>query len=347
MPNIVTIAREAGASIATVSRVLRQRGEPKTDIQRRILEVVARLGHPSSKDSGPTQIPGRTHQILYMSFQNVLSIECQNMSLPMIMEGMNSVLTPKGFNLLYASIDLNNTPPPSLLRKEVDGVIFHGRLNREFYNRYLADGLPIVGISHYDPSYDCGWVTLDYGVEAYQIVSYLAGLGHRRIAYFTSEKDYVFEQLKGYRDAMELLGLPIDPSWEILFQRPTVNGILPVEYEIQDYSALLEPVFKGENRPTAIFCMDNFRLKCVEASLKKLGLDVPSDVSLAGTSNSSVAISPFYQGDIACTFDDSFSTNAEAAQLMMRILSGEEKRNVKILMRPVFKEGGTVAPPRE
>ncbi|MBO4620747.1 MAG: LacI family DNA-binding transcriptional regulator [Victivallales bacterium] len=339
MPSIETIAKESGASIATVSRVLRQKGEAKTDIQRRILKVAERLGRPGEQS-------GRHRQILFISFQNVLSTESQQITLPVIMEGMNSVLHPAGYSLLYSSIDLNNTPPPALLRREVDGVIFHGKLDRDFYNRYLAD-LPLVGLSHYDPSYECNWVTLDRGVEGYQIVSHLVGKGHRRIAFFTPECDYTEDQLIGYRKAMAHFGLEIDPSWEILYQRPTVNGILPLEYELQDYSALLAPVFRSKNPPTAIFCMDNFRVKCVEMSLEKLGLKVPRDVSLVGTSNSSQKDIAFYQGDIACSFDDSFSMNAEAAKLLLRVISAEENRIVKIMVRPTFKGGVTVAPPRK
>ena len=339
MPSIETIAKESGASIATVSRVLRQQGEAKTDIQRRILKVAERLGRPGEQS-------GRHRQILYMSFQNVLSTESQQMTLPVIMEGMNSVFHPQGYSLLYSSIDLANTPPPALLRREVDGVIFHGKLNRDFYNSYLAD-LPLVGISHYDPSYECNWVTLDREVEGYQLIAHLVEKGHRKIAYFTPECDYMGEQFTGYRRAMEHFGLPIDPSWEILHQRPAVNGILPPEYELQDYSALLKPVFQGPNPPTAIFCMDNFRVQCVEMSLQKLGLKVPFDVSLVGTSNSSQMGTAFYNGNITCSYDDSFSTNAEAAKLLLRIISTEEKRIVKIMVRPTLKEGATVAPPRK
>ena len=346
MANISLIADKAGVSMATVSRTLRNPGSLKTPNQRRIIEVAKNLGYDF--EFRETDSAKLTRQIVFLSFSNTLSpdtLHSYDTYMP-IVKGISGVIDKVGYNLLVANVDIDNTPPPCLLRGNIDGIIFHGRVPEDFYNNYIRK-FPHVGIQHYNPRYECNWVKNDNENIAFQAVRHLYELGHRRIGFVT---DYIeglqhIERYQGYRKALELFGIQPDISWSALWQRQRKNGILPMENTIPDYTQRITELMNYTTPPTALICCDTVKSQATMNALQYLGLSVPADVSIITTCNDFA----IQQDDFIWTaVNDRFhDVCAQAARLLLDIIDGKMVDNVTILVRPKLHEGATTAPPGE
>lgn len=339
MINLSQIAEAAGVSMATVSRVLRDPKRQRTSGQRRVIEAATRLGYHF--DAFPAA--GATRQILFLSFSNVLSPEAffSHGTYMNVVNGINRVISEQGYSLLVSDVGLDDVPPPSLLRGEVDGVIFHGRMSRAFYEKYVS-ALPFVGVQYFDPEYDCSWVKIDNANIAYQAVRHLAENGHRKICFVSDESEcfHTMERRRGFAEAITHFGLEARPEWEICWQRPLVNGILPNSSSNEGFPERLIPIFKAPNRPTAIVGTDIYRALLAAATLREIGLEVPKDISVIGSRDS------FFQNptlmkptSLIDRFDD---VCTEAARLLLDTIENRRSENVTILLRPKFIAGDTV-----
>ena len=272
-------------------------------------------------------------QILFLSMETELSDGCAHGTFVPIFDGLSALLDERGFNLLYSSVGVEHKPPASLVNKDVCGVIFHGTMPVSFWEKYIRP-LPSVGLQQDTPEIDCNWVKTDRFVHSYKAVKHLYSLGHTRIGFFTNERDERITQdlYEGYRRSMAMLGLPIDDEWVISWQRPRVNGILPMEDYYVDYGEPLLKAFRSpEHAPTALICGDNFRALSVEHTLNQIGLRMPMDVSLVGAFN----YKDTFSGRFTALDNRLPELCHEAITLLLEEIDGTSRINNKcILIRP-------------
>ena len=160
-------------------------------------------------------------------------------------------------------------------------------------------------------------------------------LGHRRIAFLGghfASSDRSLARYEGYRDAMTGKGLPVWPPEEV------------------DFSAH-EPAFDGAlrrllgrlNAPTALLCSNDLLALQTVAAARRMGLDVPGDVSVVGFDGMPVArlVSP----TLATVSQPARSMGKAAADLLFDMIEGAPPR--RVVMDTEFLDGGTLASPRE
>ena len=336
MVSVSQIAQAADVSIATASRVLRNPDNVRTAGQKRVLAAASRLGYNLSG-----LMPGRsTRQILFLAFENVLSASSFfSTACNLVVDGVNRVIAPKGYNLLVSAVGLDEMPPPSLLRKEVDGVIFHGKVSREFREKYFQ-GIPVVGVQYVDLDIDCSCVKIDNRVITALAVRHLAAHGHRKIVFLSDESDslHTKERLAGFREAMCDCGLQLQPDWECCWQRELVNGLLPPFSAADGFAERLIPLFSGKDRPTALIGADFYRALIGAQILQdKLQLQVPRDISIIGSSSQAPMLANVSW--INDRFDDVCS---EAAKLLLEVIDHGQNVVKTVALRPFLNHGETV-----
>jgi DNA-binding LacI/PurR family transcriptional regulator len=136
---------------------------------------------------------------------------------------------------------------------------------------------PFVLVDHYNPEIECDHVVTDNIDGAEQMVNYLAEKGHRRIVYITDERKYTSldDRQTGFIKAMLSHKLPISNS-----------SVLSVDVRNLDaIEHLVRSIIERPDRPTAIFVGNDLLAFDVYGALKKMGLRVPDDISLAGYDN--------------------------------------------------------------
>ena len=292
----------------------------------------------------------KKHQILFLSLSSAMSeftFRAGGTFEP-IFAGLNGVLQKQGFNLLLTQVGIDWVPPACLLEGGISGIIFHGPVDQEFWQKYIRP-YPNVGIQYPAVEIDSDFVAIDNYAFSKLSLNHLAERGHRRIAFLSDEIENQLskERFLGYLRGMQELGLPADEDLHLVWQRPYENGILPNHFSLPDYLPYLRQVFGSADPPTAIVCIDDFRAKCASIALQKMGLRLPDDVSLTGSYNSFSWRFDSYSG--ICAMLDEICR--EAATLLLEQINDPVRRCGKtIRISPQFTPGDSVrdlnAPPK-
>src|SRR5512138_3327220 len=206
---IQDVAKAAGVSVSTVSRVLNGKVDVASETQGRILSVIDDLGFTTNLAARSM----RSHK------KNLVGLIMPDIAYPFaieVMKGVNRAIAESEFDLLvYTTGDVRKSGRASHEQKYVslltnsisDGVIIVAPVAGEF-----NIDAPIISIDPLasNPNYPSVHATNYQG--ALDAMQYLIGLGHRRIGHISgrSELESSNRRLMGYRDALEAAGIPIE-----------------------------------------------------------------------------------------------------------------------------------------
>ncbi len=267
-PTIRDVARRAGVSPSTVSRVLNDRPGISEETRARVLAAARELGYIPDM-AGRTLASGRTlnlgfllhprHSLGPHSFYGE------------VLTGVDREARRHGYHVLFAAE--GDLKVPQMVREgRVDGLILAGcDIPRETIVALQVQNVPLVLVDNHVEKVNS--IATDNVGGAYEATSHLIRLGHRRIAFLCEWlEDLSFaERFEGYRRALADHGIPFDEALvaEGLPRKPHTGYVAA--------QRLLE-----RTTPTAIFAAND--LVAVEALrvLRERGLRVPEDVALVG-----------------------------------------------------------------
>ena len=273
------IARKAGVSIATVSRVLNNKPYVDPETRERVLRVVEEVGFvPSVIASGLASGRSRFLGILLPTFAWSF--------IPELMNGVSETIANTQHELLLYTIDgmtrdqgrRGDLIGRILYPKITSGllVILPGQWANDIVRLHKNGDFPIVMINDQARPPDVPWIGSDNRGGAYTAVRHLISLGHRRIAHIQGPADYFcsHERYDGYCQAMQEADLPIDP--DLVIQG---DAFMPESGQAAaDRLFALPP----EKRPTAIFAASDGIAYGVIAAAEQRGVHIPGDISLMG-----------------------------------------------------------------
>lgn len=270
MVTIKDVAREAGVSVATISRVVNGSAAVKEETRRHVLDVAARLGY-SPHGAARSLITSRTNTI------GALLPDLHGEFFSEVIRSIDHAAHHGGFHLLLSSShDGEREIMTSFraMRGRVDGlIVMSPDLDARTAVHSFPDGFPVVLLNC--PADREGYdsiVIANYG-GARAAVSHLLELGHRRIAMITGrERNHdASERLRGFRDAMREAGITGDDAMES-------SGDFTEESGFRAARALLGV----EHRPTAIFAANDSMAIGAISALREEGVRVPEDVAVVG-----------------------------------------------------------------
>ena len=266
---IKDVAREAGVSVASVSRALNGSGGVTQQTESRIREVAARLRYvPHS--AARSLITRRTHTIgallpdLYGEFFSEL------------IRGIDLAARARGLHLLVSSAHDGVEEAAAALRAmrgRVDGMlILSSRADLDFLQANLPDTLPAVLLNSGVRSRHYSVLNIDNEGGARAMVRHLVQAGHRDIAFIAGPADNFDAQQRehGFRQAMAELA----PAGRV--------QVLPGDFTEQAGHRAGRALAAQAERPQAVFAgNDMMAVGCLTA-LKEAGLSVPGDIAVAG-----------------------------------------------------------------
>jgi DNA-binding LacI/PurR family transcriptional regulator len=284
----------------------------------------------------------RERQIVFFSFATALSREVffdAGTYLPVI-NGMTALCVENDCNLIVTHVGADWNVIPTLNPDEIAGVIFHGPVKREFYERWIAP-YPNVGIQYTHPESNGSCVKYDEKAFSYRAVEHLKRLGHEYIGFVSNEIDMPIslERYFGFRMALKEFGLPFNKKSCAVWQRPNVNGVLPNEYVMPDYREYLEPLWRQEHPPTALVCVDDWRAYCTISAFSKMGISP----SVTGGRNGKVSRYPVEITGFDFRLEEICS---KAVWLLMEKLKGNLNDGVNLQIQPEFLPGKTTSKPK-
>ena len=273
MPNIYEVARRAGVSTATVSRVLSQPGVVAPATRSRVLRAVEHLGYePNSAAKNLRTL--RTGKLL------VTVPDISNPFFSLILQGIEDAAQRNGYAVLVGDTqhDEHREERYALMlkRKEADGLIFLGhRLPQEaaaIVGTVAPRCAPIVNGCEFSPRLGIPSVHIDNARAAFEAMDHLYALGHRHIGIVTGP---LVSPLS--RDRLEGATLRAKDAGA---ERDFV--VMHGDFSIESGAVAAERLLGRQDKPTAIFCFnDEMALGVLEVARQR-GLRVPQDLSVVG-----------------------------------------------------------------
>jgi LacI family transcriptional regulator len=268
---IYDVARVAGVSSATVSRVFAGRAAVAPDTRREVLESARALGYR----------PNTVARALATQEADTIALllpDITNPFFPSLVKELQAEAGKAGLTLLLCDteddVDVERRYLDTLLSKQISHVLVIGlRLDRAGIEEYTAAGLTFVALDRAIPSSDALLVQSDNREGARMAVRHLVDLGHERIAHLAGPSGLSVsrDRARGYRDALEAAGIAHDPAL-------VLGGAFSEEGGAQALDQLLATGVEH----TAIFAANDLIAIGALFAAHERGLRVPEDLSIVG-----------------------------------------------------------------
>ncbi len=313
--DIDAVARRAGVSTTTVSRVINGVATVSDVNRQRVLGAIKALRyHPNP--SAQRLAGGRvsTAGLILPRFADMF----HSFYIGELLKGVGTAGARAKLDILLHVTNgrsfLNTAMVDGMLFADIDG-------NEEQLDWVMDQHIPCVVLNHYIEELPVSCVAVDNRLAAEQVVAYLARLGHRDIATITGHlrTPVGIERLDGYLRAMKARDLPVKAHF----------------VEHGDYSgpSAREPARRllgHSERPTAIFAAsDEMAVTTIEVALE-LGLRVPEDVSVVGFDDSPIAA--FAKVSLTTVWQPLSQVAELAVEILASLLRGKQRHPVKRLL---------------
>ncbi len=269
---VVDVARRAGVSIATVSRVLNGVGQVRTETRSRVEQAARDLDYaPNSFARSLALQKSRTIGVIVPSLRG--SIFAAGV------EAMQRRADEAGYSILLAcsdySLDRELALARSLTARGVDGLVLVGTDHRpELAQMLTRREVPYVcqGAICHDGAHPS--VGFDNRRVMIAVTRYLLDLGHRRfavIAGISLANDRVRDRIDGIRSALSEAGLSLDRRL-----------LIEARYDLGEARAAMRAVLQHADRPTAVVAINDVLAHGAILECQDQGLSVPDDISVTG-----------------------------------------------------------------
>lgn len=272
MATVEDVAREAGLSVATVSRVLNNSSSVRPETAARVREAIDRLGYvPNVSARNLRRNESRAILLLSPNFTNPFYAH--------VMTGVIEEARRYGYDVLLCSTAGNADKERKLLEmlhnRRADGAILLACTRQHHWIKRYADRYPLVVCPEYVPELDVPHVSIDNRGAAREAVRYLIGLGHRRIGMIGADNDYLSTclRMEGYCDALREAGLQ---RYESDF------GLASGDYSFASGHTCAHGILSQTERPTALFCVSDILALSVISAAQERGIAVPDGLTVVG-----------------------------------------------------------------
>jgi LacI family transcriptional regulator len=332
MANMKDVAKKAGVAPITVSRVINQPDTVSSTTRKKVMKAIEELNFKPNQIAR-SMITRRTNTI------GVLLSNITNPYFPEVLLGLEVTAQSLGNNLIICNaIDYDKTLKnlDLLLEKRVDGIVvapieFPSLESQKRFYSYLEDlsnklsdqKIPVVFINNDLQETSLSCVSIDNYLCATAAMDHLLGLGHRRIAHLTVERDAKvwIERMRGYRNMLEMRHIAIESS---------LIGIGKEEVESAERVAI--GLLQQTNRPTAIFAAnDTLAVGAIHAAYK-LGLNVPGDLSVIGIDG--IALGRYIYPKLTTVSHPRFKIGEMSVKLIMEKINGNDSSDFNITLKP-------------
>jgi DNA-binding LacI/PurR family transcriptional regulator len=328
---IADVARRAGVSVPTVSKVINGRADVSAETRRRVETVIREWGYERTRR--PVR-PARLLEIVFNELDSEWALE--------IVMGAERVARENDMALVLSEMEGHHRPRrgwmESVLARRPMGVLAVLLTLSEAQRAQLKSrGIPLVIVDPTgEPLHDTPSVGATNWSGGLAATRHLLGLGHRRIAVIGGPEAILCSRarLDGYRAAMDEAGVPIDP-------RLIRNGSFQVQDGVAAARALLRlPV---NDRPTAIFAGNDQQALGVYQAAREARLHIPDDLSVVGFDDLPVAS---WVGPPLTTVRQPLASMATAAaRLVLRLAAGDEPAQTRIELSTELIVRESTAPP--
>jgi LacI family repressor for deo operon, udp, cdd, tsx, nupC, and nupG len=333
--NIRDVAREAGVSIATVSRVLSRSPLVNAATRTAVEAAVRALGYTPNAAAKSLRTL-RSGKLL------VTVPDIANPFFALILQGIEAAALRAGYSVLLGDTqhddDREQRYALMLQRREADGLIFLGhKLPKAAATlvKSMAGGTaPVVNGCEFSPSLGVPSVHIDNAKASFEAVDHLCQLGHRRIGVVTGP-------LVSPLSRDRLKGAMARANREKARVALTVAG---GDFSIESGIAAGEQLLAGVKAPTGIFCFNDEMAIGVLHAARQRSLRVPDDLSVVGFDD--IRFAQYVEPPLTTVHQPMRELGEATVRLLLDILRGNVKDAVSVTLPHALIVRGSTAPPR-
>ena len=317
---VTEIARLAGVSPATVSRVLNHQGVVKGETYDRVVAVLRQLEYPFHEEA----VSGEEGGLIIMnlpSFDNPFYSE--------VVAGAKTSANRHGFHLLVNEEHLNRGTLPRLVqllhKTRAAGLITLNHIPTEILQR-LAKIAPLVQCCEFDQELDLPYVSIDDLAASRHVVEYMLSLGRRRIAFISGPPRYKYARfrMQGYREALKAHRVEEDPR--LIVQLPEIRYDLAI-------SGAMQMLTMADPPDAFVTTSDVYAMAAIRAAFLA-GKRVPQDVMVAGFDN--IEFASMAIPSITTVSQPESQLGFMACELLLEKIADPSIPNKKILLETEF-----------
>lgn len=321
MTTIRDVARRAGVSTMTVSRVVNNSGYISQDARERVEVAIAEIGY----------VPNTLARSLRFKRTKTLALVITDITNPFfttLARGVEDAASEQGFNVIFCNTDESERKQAeqltALVQKRVDGVLLvPARSSAEPIAFLREQSIPVVVVDRRVPDCSVDSVRCDSVAGARELTRLLLSLGHRQIAALSGPEGVstALDRVTGCRQALAEAGL--DPDQLLVFHD---------EYTQAGGYRMAQEALRHSPRPTACFAGNNFISFGAYRALRDAGLRVPEDVALVTFDDlpASFTVDPFF----TVVAQPAYEMGQRATQILLTRLSGEESPPCQEIVLP-------------
>ncbi len=330
--SIKDIARAAQVSYSTVSRALQD--SPLVGLEtRQKIQLIARQSNYRASAVARSLVTSKTRTI------GVVVTAVSDPFIAEVVAGIEERAHHEHYSVLLANCNADPVREArvveSFAERRVDGIIVTASRVGALYMPHLSRmRVPVVLLNNFGQGEFVYSVGIDNLSASRDAVTYLVGLGHRRIAYigdrggFQSDTD----RFGGYRQALQQADLSFDPSLVIHGDGTPKGG----------EDAMLR-ILDAADWPTAVFCYNDMSAFGALRAVRRQGLKIPEDISLIGFDD--LLMASYADPPITTVRQPMAQMGRLATDIVLKLLSGSRcEFNVKVHGELTIRE--STSPPR-
>lgn len=324
MIKIADVAKEAGVSVATVSRVLNKNGPVSPEALEKVNLAIAKLNY--QPNVWGRRLRRRESRILLIFVPNI-----SNPFYARIVAGIEDEARSHRYGTMLCITNGDKNREHEFLELLFDGqadgavMLCIDKADKEI--KKIAAKVPIVQCCEFCKDADIARVSIDNLAAAGQIVRYLVSLGHKKIGFIGSVNQFISseERRKGYEEGLKAAGLLPKPEYTANADR---------DYSFQSGIAAAKEILQREDRPTALFCISDVLAMGAIRAAGSLGIRIPDELSVVGFDD--VEYATMMNPMLTTVSQPLYSLGKISAELLIgQIETGEEAEKGK---REIFLE---------
>jgi LacI family repressor for deo operon, udp, cdd, tsx, nupC, and nupG len=319
MANINDVARRADVSIASVSRFFSKPELLSKKSHEKIAAAVAELNyHPNAL--ARNLLKSRSGNIM------ILVNDITNPFISQVITEADKAAQARGYSVLlgitHHCADTEEKYIDQIRSKVADGFL---QLSATSRPRQLArqNSIPYVNVLECPNDNELPSVQIDNVAAAKAMTEYLIHQGHRRIACLKGEfsQEYpspvTVDRVEGFKQALLTHNIIPDDHWMLDGDYSPESGLLAAER-----------IFAMQNRPSAVFCANDYMALGLVRGLEKNGLRVPEDISVTGFDD--VDVASFSQPSLTTVAQPIEALGQQAMDLLIDIIEGLSVENTRL-----------------
>lgn len=334
MATLQDVAKRAGVSTATVSKVLSNTPYFTDETRDKVLLAVEELGYVPNLAARALS-SGKTH-IIAVVFPYIYDAIFQDPLVMQILEGIEAECTPQGYNLLLSTPRLSKGKKHRQYNQLIQSRYFDGLIAIDNVPKapaiepVLDKNIPAVAIGYNPAPY---WVRTDDYSGGQQLMGHITNLGHRRIGIITVRENLnlaVDQRMAGMQAVLAATDIAVE-SCPVAYS----------DYSSQGGAKAAKELLENHPDLTAIMCMNDRMAMGATQQVQQMGRRVPADISITGYDN--IVMSAIFTPPLTTIDQHAAQIGHTAVRMLIDLLRGYQP-TCAVLPTHLIVRGSTAAP---